>query len=67
MAAPAAHRVLVVLTSNDKFGSTGKLTGFWLEELAAPFYVFRDEGYEITLASPKGGKPPVDPNSVAAR
>jgi putative intracellular protease/amidase len=53
----------MVLTSHDALGSTGKKTGFWLEELAAPYYVFKDAGAEITLASPKGGQPPLDPKS----
>lgn len=56
-------KVLIVLTSHDKLGDTGKQTGFWLEELAAPYYVFKDAGAEITLASPKGGQPPLDPKS----
>ncbi|QRY70676.1 type 1 glutamine amidotransferase domain-containing protein (plasmid) [Ensifer sp. PDNC004] len=56
-------KVLMVLTSHDTLGNTGKKTGFWLEELAAPYYVFRDAGAEITLASPKGGQPPLDPKS----
>ena len=56
-------KILMVLTSHDKLGDTGKKTGFWLEELAAPYYVFKDAGAEITLASPKGGKPPLDPKS----
>ncbi|WP_185984489.1 type 1 glutamine amidotransferase domain-containing protein [Aureimonas mangrovi] len=56
-------KVLMVLTSHDELGDTGKKTGFWLEELAAPYYVFKDAGAEITLASPKGGKPPLDPKS----
>lgn len=56
-------RILVVLTSHDRLGDTGDATGFWLEELAAPYYVFQDAGAEITLASPKGGQPPVDPKS----
>jgi putative intracellular protease/amidase len=55
--------ILVVLTSHDQLGDTGKPTGFWLEELAAPYYVFTDAGAEVTLASPKGGKPPLDPKS----
>lgn len=58
--------VLMVLTSHDQLGSTGKKTGFWLEELAAPYYVFKDSGAEITLASPKGGQPPLDPKSAEA-
>ncbi|WP_296200237.1 type 1 glutamine amidotransferase domain-containing protein [uncultured Hyphomicrobium sp.] len=56
-------KVLIVLTSHDKLGDTGKKTGFWLEELAAPYYVFKNAGAEITLASPKGGQPPLDPKS----
>ena len=56
-------KVLMVLTSHDELGDTGRKTGFWLEELAAPYYVFREAGYEITLASPKGGQPPLDPKS----
>lgn len=56
--------VLIVLTSHDTLGDTGRKTGFWLEELAAPYYVFEDAGYEITLASPKGGQPPLDPKSA---
>lgn len=55
--------VLIVLTSHDSLGNTGKKTGFWLEELAAPYYVFKDAGANITLASPKGGQPPLDPKS----
>jgi putative intracellular protease/amidase len=56
-------KILIVLTSHDELGDTGRKTGFWLEELAAPYYVFKDAGYEITLASPKGGQPPLDPKS----
>ena len=56
-------KILMVLTSHDQLGNTGRKTGFWLEELAAPFFVFRDSGAEITLASPKGGLPPLDPKS----
>ena len=56
-------KVLMVLTSHDTLGDTGKKTGFWLEELAAPYYVFKDAGAEITLASPLGGRPPLDPKS----
>ncbi|MHA6288207.1 type 1 glutamine amidotransferase domain-containing protein [Maricaulis sp. CAU 1757] len=55
--------ILMILTSHDKLGDTGKKTGFWLEEFAAPYYVFKDAGAEITLASPKGGRPPLDPMS----
>lgn len=56
-------KILMVLTSHDQLGDTGKKTGFWLEEFAAPYYVFKDENAEITLASPKGGQPPLDPKS----
>jgi putative intracellular protease/amidase len=56
-------KVLMVLTSHDQLGNTGRKTGFWLEELAAPYYVFKDAGARITLASPKGGRPPLDPKS----
>jgi putative intracellular protease/amidase len=49
----------MVLTSHDQLGDTGRKTGFWLEELAAPYYVFRDAGVDITLVSPKGGQPPI--------
>jgi putative intracellular protease/amidase len=56
-------KILMVLTSHDKLSSTGKKTGFWLEEFTAPYYVFKDAGVEITLASPKGGHPPIDPKS----
>lgn len=55
--------ILMVLTSHDQLGNTGRKTGFWLEELAAPYYVFKDAGAQITLASPKGGRPPLDPKS----
>ncbi|HDZ37024.1 MAG TPA: type 1 glutamine amidotransferase domain-containing protein [Marinobacter sp.] len=58
-------KVLMVLTSHDQMGDTGHKTGFWLEEFTAPYYVFRDAGADVTIASPKGGKPPVDPNSEA--
>src|ERR1700750_3242127 len=56
-------KILMVITSHDQLGNTGRKTGFWLEELAAPYYVFKDAGVEITLASPKGGRPPLDPKS----
>lgn len=56
-------KILMVLTSHDRLGNTGKPTGFWLEEFAAPYYVFKDVGAEVTLASPKGGQPPIDPKS----
>ncbi|PCM44332.1 type 1 glutamine amidotransferase domain-containing protein [Marinobacter sp. ANT_B65] len=58
-------KILMILTSHDQMGDTGHKTGFWLEEFTAPYYVFRDAGADITIASPKGGKPPVDPNSEA--
>lgn len=57
-------KILVVLTSHADLGDTGRKTGFWLEELAAPYYVFKDAGVEITLASPAGGQPPLDPSSA---
>jgi putative intracellular protease/amidase len=56
-------KILMVLTSHDQLGNTGRKTGFWLEEFAAPYYVLRDAGVELTLASPKGGQPPIDPKS----
>jgi putative intracellular protease/amidase len=56
-------KILMVLTSHDVLGKTGRKTGFWLEEFAAPYFVFRDAGVELTLASPKGGQPPIDPKS----
>ena len=56
-------KILMLLTSHDKLGTTGKKTGFWLEEFAAPYYVFKDAGAVVTLASPLGGQPPLDPNS----
>jgi putative intracellular protease/amidase len=56
-------KILMVLTSHDQLGNTGCKTGFWLEEFAAPYFVFRDAGVQLTLASPKGGQPPVDPKS----
>jgi putative intracellular protease/amidase len=58
-------KILMVLTSHDKLGDTGEKTGFWLEELAAPYYVFKAAGADITLASPLGGQPPLDPKSDA--
>jgi putative intracellular protease/amidase len=58
-------KILMVLTSHDKLGNTGEKTGFWLEEFASPYYVFKDAGIEITLASPLGGQPPLDPKSDA--
>ncbi|RMV80150.1 Dimethylallyltransferase [Pseudomonas caricapapayae] len=56
-------KILMVLTSHDQLGDTGKKTGFWLEEFAAPYYVFKDAGAEVTLVSPAGGQPPLDPKS----
>ena len=56
-------KILMVLTSHDQLGNTGRKTGFWLEEFAAPYFVFRDAGVQLTLVSPKGGQPPVDPKS----
>ncbi len=56
-------KILIVLTSHDQLGDTGRTTGFWLEELAAPYYAFTDAGAQIVLASPKGGQPPLDPKS----
>ncbi|UWF51375.1 type 1 glutamine amidotransferase domain-containing protein [Pseudomonas sp. N3-W] len=56
-------KILMVLTSHDQLGDTGKKTGFWLEEFAAPYYTFKDAGAQLTLASPKGGQPPLDPKS----
>lgn len=57
--------ILFVLTSNDSLGSTGHKTGFWIEEFASPYYLLTDKGHNVTLASPKGGQPPIDPNSAA--
>lgn len=59
-------KILMVLTSHDQLGDTGRKTGFWLEEFAAPYFVFRDAGVQLTLASPKGGQPPIDPKSDLA-
>jgi putative intracellular protease/amidase len=56
-------KILIILTSHDRLGDTGKKTGFWLEEFAAPYYTLKDGGAEVTLASPKGGQPPLDPKS----
>jgi putative intracellular protease/amidase len=56
-------KIVMVLTSHDQLGNTGRKTGFWLEEFAAPYFVFRDAGVDLTLASPKGGQPPIDPKS----
>ena len=59
-------KILMVLTSHDQLGGTGRKTGFWLEEFAAPYYVFKDAGADVVLASPRGGQPPLDPKSDAA-
>jgi putative intracellular protease/amidase len=59
-------KILMVITSHDQLGDTGRKTGFWLEEVAAPYYAFKNEGVDITLASPKGGRPPLDPKSNEA-
>ena len=56
-------KILMLFTSHDQLGDTGRKTGFWLEEGAAPYFVFRDAGVQLTLASPKGGQPPIDPKS----
>ena len=58
-----SKKVLFVITSHDELGNTGQKTGFWTEELAAPYYALSDKNVEITLASPKGGQPPIDPKS----
>ncbi len=58
-------KVLFVLTSHSDLGNTGEKTGFWIEEFAAPYYLLKDKGVEITIASPKGGQPPIDPKSEA--
>ena len=56
-------KVVFVLTSHEELGDTGEKTGFWIEEFAAPYYLLKDKGVEVTLASPKGGQPPIDPKS----
>ena len=56
-------KILFVLTSHEDLGNTGFKTGFWIEEFAAPYYLLKDKGYDITLTSPKGGQPPIDPKS----
>ncbi|MEJ6476619.1 type 1 glutamine amidotransferase domain-containing protein [Pseudoalteromonas piscicida] len=61
-----AKKILMVLTSHAELGNTGEKTGFWVEEFAAPYYAFVDAGVEVTLASPKGGQPPIDPKSEMA-
>lgn len=57
-------KILIVLTSHSELGNTGKKTGFWIEEFVAPYYTLKDAGADITLASPKGGQPPIDPKSA---
>ena len=57
-------KVLIVLTSHSELGDTGKKTGFWIEEFAAPYYIMHDAGVTLTIASPKGGQPPIDPKSA---
>lgn len=59
-------KILMVLTSHAELGETGRKTGFWLEEFAAPYYIFKDAGAQIVVASPKGGQPPLDPKSDQA-
>lgn len=59
-------KILFVLTSHEELGNTGEKTGFWIEEFAAPYYLLKDKGVELTLASPKGGQPPIDPKSELA-
>jgi len=66
MQAHIIMKILIVLTSHSELGDTGKKTGFWVEEFAAPYYELADAGAEITLASPKGGQPPIDPSSQLA-
>ena len=58
--------ILFVLTSHDELGNTGEKTGFWVEEFAAPYYLLKDKGVQVTIASPKGGQPPIDPKSASA-
>jgi len=65
LSAQTVKKVLIVLTSHEDLGNTGKKTGFWLEEFAAPYYLLTDNGIVVTLASPKGGRPPMDPSSAA--
>ncbi|RXG15234.1 putative intracellular protease/amidase [Leeuwenhoekiella aestuarii] len=59
------RKILIVLTSHEDLGTTGEKTGFWIEEFAAPYYFLKDKGFDITLASPQGGQPPIDPKSDA--
>ena len=65
-AKPSNKKVLFVLTSHEDLGKTGHKTGFWIEEFAAPFYTLKDKGVQITIASPKGGQPPIDPKSASS-
>jgi len=58
-----AKHVLMVLTSHSKLGNTDEKTGFWVEEFAAPYYAFVDAGFKVTIVSPEGGHPPIDPKS----
>lgn len=60
-------KVLFVLTSHDKLGDTGEKTGFWIEEFAAPYYTLIDNGFEVTIASPLGGQPPIDRSNFRQR
>jgi hypothetical protein len=60
-------KILMVITSHDQLGNTGRKTGFWLEEFAAPYFVFKDAEVQITLASPKGGQPPLDPKAISPK
>ena len=60
-------KVLIVLTSHSELGNTGHKTGFWIEEFAAPYYILQDAGAAVTIASPKGGQPPIDPKSAEPR
>lgn len=57
-------RIALIVTSHGEFGDTGKQTGYWVQELAVPYYAFKEQGYEVVLASPQGGRPPTDPRSV---
>lgn len=57
-------KILIVLTSHSQLGNTDEKTGFWIEEFAAPYYIFKDAGAEIVLSSPNGGQPPIDPKSI---
>jgi len=61
-----SKKILMVLTSHDKLGNTDEKTGLWIEEFAAPYYTFIDAGFDVTLASPLGGQPPIDPKSELA-